>query len=1158
MKIRQPRTAKRRASPKPAEQTMFEAPTVIGVFCLYMAGLFCIARWAEKKSSRGFNPANSAAVYSLTLAVYCTTWSFYGSVGSAAESGRLFLTITIGPTLSFALGTVILRRLVHIKNRHRITSIADFISARYGKSQLLAALATLICLIGAAPYIALQLRAVNATFAIIAESGNSSLPWIGEFVGPIVVTLMIAFTNLFGVRRLDPTERHSGVMLAVAVESLVKLAAFLAAGIFVTYYVHDGFSSIITQVSDRGFRHVRCMEPMHAKDYVSWASLLLLSMSAVFFLPRQFHVAVVENFHEKHIRTAMWLFPLYLVLMSLFIWPVAMGGLLLGFPAEKGDTFPLLIPFAHGHRWLSLFVFIGGFSAATGMIMVSSMTLSTMVTNHLLFPAVSRYNCLGFLRPHLLKCRWVAVTLIIVMGYCFEKILGENWQLVNIGLISFAASLQFAPVVLGGIFWIRGSRTGALAGLSAGFFIWIFTLLMPAVAKGGMFFADFPQNGLWGLAFLRPENLFGLSVLDPLSHSVFWSLCFNIFFYMLGSVCFRQSAEEQALAADFAQILPEHRHGFHSGKKSTIVLSAKKTVILGTLEQYFRSGDAVQLVEECLEKSGIREKKKISIDELAQLYGEVEKVLSGAVGAATAHVLMEKAGLFSPAEAEQLSALYGEILAGMKITPEELRKKILYYEEKEVLLKQHAHELEITVREREQEIVRRKEMEEELRRSEKKYRDLFESAPDGVLITTMGGKIVSFNRALMRMFHFADPAEVFELESAGLYANPEEERPVLLNTLKTEGSLSNYRIWAKDKNGRHFPASLSVNLIHYEDSPCIQAIVRDITEIRKMENRLKRYTENLEQMVEEKTRELTAANINLSAAVTSLEETRKQLAVSAHQAGMAEMAVSVLHNIGNAINSVNVRICGMEKHLPEKEVRSLQKILDQFRMPEMRPGSSEADTVRWDRLLSFFALTVDIFREKNNMFRDDLAFLRKGLDHVMEIIAIQQKYAGVRGMESLVDLNDIIRDAAEMLSDSIVRRGIQTEFIFKDIPLLFLDRNKMIQNFINIFKNAYESLDMVSPEKEKRICVITGLEKNGEGEYVQAVIADTGMGISPEIQKEVFRFNFSTKGRETGFGLHDTANYIRAQGGEIEIFSEGTDKGAQVVIRLPIPGGEKK
>ena len=1138
---------------------MFDAQTVIAVFCVYMAGLFCIARWAEKKSAKGFNPANNGLVYSLTLAVYCTTWTFYGSVGSAAESGMLFLTVTIGPTVSFALGTVILGRLVRIKNRHRITSIADFISARYGKSQLLAALATLICLVGAAPYIALQIRAVNTTFAIITETGESSLSWIGEFAGPVIVTLMIVFTNLFGVRRLDPTERHSGVMLAVAAESLVKLAAFLAAGIFVTCYVHDGFSSIMTKISERGLDSLRCLQPMKAGDYVTWASHLLLSMSAVFFLPRQFHVAVVENFHENHIRTAMRLFPLYLVLMSIFTWPLALSGILLGFPVEKGDTFPLLIPFAYGHRWLSLFVFIGGFSAATSMIMVSSMTLSTMMTNHLLFPAVSRYSRLGCLRPHLLKCRWAAVTLIIVMGYCFERILGENWHLVNIGLISFAAFLQFAPAVLGGIFWTQGSRAGALAGLSAGFFLWVYTLLLPAVAKGGMFFADFSQNGLRGLNFLRSENLFGLTVLDPLSHSVFWSLCFNVFFYILGSVCFRQSEEERSLAGDFAETAPEYGIRFRSVRGETrICLSEKKMLLLPILQEYFRTDEADALLDNCLEKTGIREKRKISIHELAQLYGEVEKGLSGAVGSATAHVLLQKAGLFSPSEAKELSALYGEILAGMKITPEELRKKILYYEEKEELLKQHAKELEITVREREQEIIRRKKMEEELRRSEKKYRDLFESAPDGVLITTMEGKIVSFNRAFLQMFRFADSAEVFALGSAGLYANPEEDRPMLLNALKTERSLSNYRIRAKDRKGRQFPASLSVNLIHYEDSPCIQAIVRDVTEIRKMENRLKRYTENLEQMVEEKTRELMAANINLSAAVTSLEETRKQLALSAHRAGMAEMAVSVLHNIGNAINSVNVRICGMEKHLPEKEIRSLQKILDQFRMREMRPGSSETESTRWDRLLSFFALTVDIFREKHNMFRDDLDFLRKGLDHIMEIIAIQQKYAGVRGQESLVDLNDIIRDAEEMLSDSIVRRGIQTEFILKDLPPLFLDRNKMIQNFINIFKNAYESLDMVLPEKEKRICVITGLEKNGEAEYVQVVIADTGIGILPEIREKVFCFNFSTKGRETGFGLHDTANYIRAMGGEIDILSEGADKGAQVIIKLPIPGGEKK
>ncbi|MEE4354940.1 MAG: PAS domain S-box protein [Desulfococcaceae bacterium] len=1134
---------------------MFDAATVINIFCLYMVLLFCVARLGENKTVRGTSLTDNPLVYSLSLGVYCTSWTFYGSVGNAAASGMSFLTIPIGPTVAFVLSGLILRRLVRIKNQYRITSIADFISARYDKSGTLAALVTVICLIAIAPYIALQLRAVISTFAIITDSRGLSASWIASFVGPILVTLMILFTNLFGVRRIDPTERHAGLMLAVALESLVKLVAFLAAGIFVTFYIGDGFGNAFDTLPLTDRPHAGGRAGMEAADYIRWCSSLLLSMSAVFFLPRQFHVAVVENFHEKHIRTAMWLFPLYLVLISIFAYPIAVTGLSLGFSPEKADTFPLFLPVVYRQKWLSLFVFIGGFSAATSMIMVSSVTLSTMMTNHLLFPVVSRSRRLGFLRPHLLGCRWVTVAFIICTGYGFERILGESYMLVSIGLISFAAFLQFAPVVLGGLFWSKGSKGGALVGLSAGFLIWAYTCLLPALAKSGWLSADFPETGLWGLAFLRPEHLFGLSALDPLSHTVFWSLFCNISFYIAGSLLFRQSAQEKELAEAFTGIRngetqPRIRR---TAAAARIPLDKKILICTRILQEYFPADTVGRLLEQSLRKTGMIHKKRISVDELARLHGEVEKGLAGAVGSATAHAVMQKGALFTPAEAEELSAFYGDILARMKITPEELQKKIAYYEEKETLLKQHAAELEKTVREREEEIIRRKKTEAELRKSETQYRDLFESAPDGILITSPGGDILSFNRAFLRMFRFDDSMDPYSLNVCRLYANPEQDRPKMLKSLYQQTYISNYSLFFRDRRGRQFPVSISFRLIPYGEATCILSIIRDVSEIRKMENKLKRYTENLELMVQEKTKELTAANRELSEVIRSLEETRAQLAVSAHRAGMAEMAVSVLHNIGNAVNSVNVRICGMDTHIPQKEVLSLGKIYEQFRLTEITDNMSASPQERRERLLSFFSITIDILKEKNRMFGEDLVFLRKGLDHIMEIIAIQQKYAGLRGCETAVNLNDIIRDAEEMLSDSIVRRGIHTERELGSLPLLFLDRNKMIQNFINILKNAYEAIDM-APENEKKIRIVTESVKRAEEKYIRIVIEDSGIGLSKETLAKVFRFNFSTKGRATGFGLHDTANYIRARGGMIDILSEGPGKGAQVIIRFPLSG----
>jgi Na+/proline symporter len=351
-----------------------------------MALLFIIAQYAERQTKiKDRSLASHPAVYALSMAVYCTTWTFYGSVGKAVTSGPLFLTIYLGPTLCVVLWWTVLRKLVRIKSEHRITSIADFISARYDRSQLLAVLATLGALFGTTPYVALQLKSVITTFSIIspAESGNA---WIGGNVGPVVVVLMIVFTIIFGVRRIDPTERHQGMVMAVAVESVVKLVAFLAAGLFVTYFLYDGFGDVLQRLGQSTFRKHLTFSGSSGSSYLTWTSYLILGMSAILFLPRQFHVAVVENSNEKSILSAMWLFPLYMLLINIFVIPIAMGGLLAGMPVQQADTFVLRLPMESGHAGLTLLVFIGGFSAATGMIMITAMTMATMITNHLLLP----------------------------------------------------------------------------------------------------------------------------------------------------------------------------------------------------------------------------------------------------------------------------------------------------------------------------------------------------------------------------------------------------------------------------------------------------------------------------------------------------------------------------------------------------------------------------------------------------------------------------------------------------------------------------------------------------------------------------------------------------------------------------------------------------
>jgi signal transduction histidine kinase len=489
--------------------------------------------------------------------------------------------------------------------------------------------------------------------------------------------------------------------MAVAVECLVKLLAFLAAGIFVTYFMFDGFGDIFSKMAEKLASPASPTWPTEPFSPITWTTYFLLAMSAIMFLPRQFHVSVVENFDEKHIRTAIWLFPLYMILINIFVLPIAMAGLLKGYPALEADTYVLALPMSAGQEWLSLLVFLGGGSAATGMIMISSITVSTMITNHLMLPVVGWIPQLGFLRRQLLKCRWVAVVVVILIGYWFERTVGESYMLVNIGMISFAAALQFAPSILGGIFWPRGNETGALLGMGTGFFIWFYTLLVPAFVRSGWISDTLLREGPFGIALLRPEHLFGTFTMDALNHTVCWSLFFNIGLYIFGSLCFKQSEEERSLAEDFVGALKTtHPLRRSTEKESSIDLATKRKVIEKLLCQYFREDQAASVTQRCLKAVGLENKTRISIVELAELRSEVEKQLAGSIGSAAAHRAQVSAELFTSPEERELSEVYGEILVGLRVTPEELKRKIDYYQEKEMLLTRHAAELEDKVKER--------------------------------------------------------------------------------------------------------------------------------------------------------------------------------------------------------------------------------------------------------------------------------------------------------------------------------------------------------------------------------------------------------------------------------------------------------------------------
>lgn len=532
----------------------------------YLGALFAIAFYGDKRADAGASIINNPYIYGLSLAVYATSWTFYGSVGRVSVDGIGFLTIYLGPTLMAALWWIVLRKIIRISKANRITSIADFVASRYGKSALLAGLVTVIAVIGVVPYIALQLKAVSTSFAVLTQYPEILLRH--NATGPVwsdttfhIALLLATFTILFGTRHLDAAERHEGMVAAIAFESLVKLAAFLMIGIFVTFKMYDGFGDLFQHAQENSaLQSLLTLDSGGSGNtnatFGNWGSLIVLSMLSILCLPRQFQIAVIENIDENHVRKAIWIFPLYLLAINIFVLPIAFGGRM-HFPANvDGDMFVLLLPLLEHQQALALLVFIGGLSAATGMVIVETIALSTMVCNDLVMPLLLRVKSLHLVQRTdlsglLLNIRRATIVLLMLLGYAYFRLAGEAYALVSIGLISFAAVAQFAPAMLGGMFWKSGTRNGALAGLGAGFLLWAYTLLLPSFAQSGWLPSSFLENGPFGIEWLKPRQLFGLRGVSQISHALFWSMLANIGSYVGVSLAGRQNGIERAQALLF-------------------------------------------------------------------------------------------------------------------------------------------------------------------------------------------------------------------------------------------------------------------------------------------------------------------------------------------------------------------------------------------------------------------------------------------------------------------------------------------------------------------------------------------------------------------------------------------------------------------------------
>ncbi|MDD2897589.1 MAG: SpoIIE family protein phosphatase [Desulfuromonadaceae bacterium] len=624
--------------------------TAAAVSLLYTALIFLIAWYAHRRKENGRSIISNPLVYTLSLGVYCTSWTFFGSIGKAATTGIDFLLIYLGPSLTAFSWLFILRRIIRISKEHNITSIADFLSQRYGKSPWLGALVTIIAFFGIMPYIALQLKAVSTSFLLLSgiHMDPSSLInfWSDRTIptGLILALILSLFSIMFGARRLASSERHEGLIAAVAFESLVKLVALLTVGLFVTYGLFDGFIDI--------FERFKILDPErfsqlftfnisnNSPGYISTFTLLFLSMGAIMLLPRQFHVMVIENSDEQHIGTAMWLFPAYLFLINLFVMPIAIGGILATGSSRGADYFVLTLPQLTGHPAIALLAFLGGLSAAAGMVIIESIAISTMLLNHIFMPIILRSTPREWFPVLLINLKRFGIILVVLLGYMYYRVIGDSYTLVNMGLISFSAAIQFMPAMLGGLYWKRGNKAGAISGTLSGFLIWLYTLLLPSFSISGWVSESLLSNGPYNLTLLKPTELFGLTGLDLWSHSLFWSMLFNISFYIICSILLTQNEQERDQVHKFIGVFDRDENRRRTERKR---LSKPVTTdqFVTLMSKFIGETEARQALRLYAHDQVPVSNGTVSEFELPDLKRFTEKTLAGSVGGAAARAIVQ-------------------------------------------------------------------------------------------------------------------------------------------------------------------------------------------------------------------------------------------------------------------------------------------------------------------------------------------------------------------------------------------------------------------------------------------------------------------------------------------------------------------------------------
>lgn len=620
---------------------MFESWIVFTLVLIYLGLTFIIAYVADQSSKKGKSLISNPYIYALTFSIYATDWTFYGSVGTASKNFMSFLPVYLGPTIIAPLMWYIVRKEIRICKDNLITSLADFVAFRYRKSAFVGTMVTIMLIVGTLPYISLQLKGIATTFDLLTGNYNHT-DWgmdpILQDTAFYIAILMSIFTIIFGTRSLDASEKHEGMVAVVAFESITKLAAFLAVGLFIVFGMFSGPFDLFDKAAKSPIIQKILLE--NTKPGFDYSFTIFLSMFAIMFLPHMFQVSVLENTKEEFIEKVVWLFPIYLVAMNIFVIPITMGGLLTYDAMSKvnPDTYVLNLPITTGNSLLSLFVFIGGFSAGISMGTVAVLSLSAMISNNLIVPILlktvfTRVNASRDLSKYILLVRRISIFVLLIMSYLFFKYISRYTGLVSIGMISFAATAQLVPSIIGGLYWKKGNIYGAVAGMVAGFAIWAYTLPFPMIIEAGFLPKSILEVGPFGISFFNPIKLFGQDSLGRIAHSVFWSIPLNLFLYIAVSVFTKTSDLDHNQAEMFVNAL--------SDKKSLKMRATKLTADIKDLEGMMNRFLGVEHTKELLEDYAIQ--KNINREELnsdKSLIDFVEINLSTAIGVASARAMI--------------------------------------------------------------------------------------------------------------------------------------------------------------------------------------------------------------------------------------------------------------------------------------------------------------------------------------------------------------------------------------------------------------------------------------------------------------------------------------------------------------------------------------